>query len=179
MSRENLSKNLWLDKGLEILSNVGPNFLTIENLTDKTKLTKGSFYHHFKSREDYSEELIKYWAQKNTHTIIRFSAKGQTPLSKLKRLLILILKISEKTEIAFRSWALYDPIIKKHNDIIDRARIRYLYRLYRSILENRKNALIKAYRTYFTFIGYQQLKTNCNKNIGKLVLYKLFDVSKI
>jgi hypothetical protein len=90
-----------------------------------------------------------------------------------------MLKISERTELAFRSWALYDPIIKKHTDIIDRARIKYLYRIYRSILNNRKESLTKAYKTYFTFIGYQQLKTSCNKNFSKLLLYKLFDVNNL
>jgi len=168
-------KENWLKLGLKILSEEGPNYLTIENLTGLTGLTKGSFYHHFKNREKYSEELIKYWADKNTHTIIRISEKGLTTIAKLRRLLILVLKISERIELAFRSWALYDPVIKKYNDKIDRARIIYLYRLYNSILKNRKKSLIKAYRIYFEFIGYQQLKNNCDKNISSELFKRLFD----
>jgi AcrR family transcriptional regulator len=176
MSNKKHDKLIWIIKGLEILSSRGHTDLTIDNLTKLTGLTKGSFYHHFKNRTSYSEQLIVFWKEKNTNTIIRLSEKGLDVPSKLRRLLIQVLKISENTEIAFRSWAMYDELIKKYQYQIDRERLMYLYRLYRELYNDRKKALIKSYKTLYKFIGYQQVKNSKTGKFNRLFISEIFDI---
>ncbi|HVN70419.1 MAG TPA: TetR/AcrR family transcriptional regulator, partial [Desulfomonilia bacterium] len=53
MPRNKDVKTVWLEQGLKILATKGPGALSIEGLTKVTGKTKGSFYHHFGSREKY------------------------------------------------------------------------------------------------------------------------------
>ena len=49
----------WFTTGLEILKKDGFLKITIDNLCDVLKVTKGSFYHHFKNVDGYIDALIK------------------------------------------------------------------------------------------------------------------------
>ncbi len=55
-----LNKIAWFEQGFEILKTKGAADLTIENLTTRLNKTKGSFYHHFKSRNNYFEKFFSF-----------------------------------------------------------------------------------------------------------------------
>jgi AcrR family transcriptional regulator len=54
---DRLTREQWLARSLEILSDGGPGELRIDNITHKMGISKGSFYWHFKNRADYIECL--------------------------------------------------------------------------------------------------------------------------
>lgn len=47
-----------LEKGMEMLLRQGYNDLGIAALLEKTRIPKGSFYHHFTSKEDFALQVI-------------------------------------------------------------------------------------------------------------------------
>ena len=53
-----LSKEDWLEKGFEILSEFNQDKLRIQYLCDRLGVTKGSFYHHFQGIQGYISELL-------------------------------------------------------------------------------------------------------------------------
>ena len=59
MSR--FGKSHWLDLGQTLLKTEGPAALTIERMTASAGKTRGSFYHHFKSRNAFLEAMIAAW----------------------------------------------------------------------------------------------------------------------
>ena len=95
-----LNKTAWFEQGFKILKTRGAAELTIENLTKKLNKTKGSFYHHFKSRDDYFKKLLEFWEEKQTFDIIEikkqkktFNAINETLLRLSKKTWIRILKL--------------------------------------------------------------------------------------
>lgn len=85
---DRLTREQWLARSLEILSEGGPGELRIDNITGKMNLTKGSFYWHFKNRADYIENLAKYWDQWSNDTVIkRVNAMDSDTVSKMKALI--------------------------------------------------------------------------------------------
>ncbi len=74
-----LSRNDWLKAGFEMLTNQGASGLTIENLTDKLDVTKGSFYHHFQNAEDYKIALLEFWAEQYTNRVVKLTEAGNEP----------------------------------------------------------------------------------------------------
>ncbi len=54
---KNLSRKEWLEKALSIVSREGAAKLRINNLVAEVGVTKGSFYWHFKDREDFVRSL--------------------------------------------------------------------------------------------------------------------------
>ena len=68
-SVQNLSREDWLEKALNVVSRVGGAKLRINNLVTEVGVTKGSFYWHFKDREDFVRSLIDHWHQRYTLTV--------------------------------------------------------------------------------------------------------------
>jgi TetR/AcrR family transcriptional repressor of nem operon len=52
------TKDRLLDAGLAMLLSQGYNHLGIQELLESTGIPKGSFYHHFKSKEDFALQVI-------------------------------------------------------------------------------------------------------------------------
>jgi TetR/AcrR family transcriptional repressor of nem operon len=61
------TKQRLLDVGLKMLLERGYNDLGIQALLDAARVPKGSFYHHFKSKEDYALQVIDQY-MRDVHT---------------------------------------------------------------------------------------------------------------
>ena len=78
-----LSKTDWLDLGLHGLAEAGPAALRIDAMCVRAKRTKGSYYHHFSGREDFTDHLLHHWEQKLTEAVIKKTEQQQDPVEKL------------------------------------------------------------------------------------------------
>jgi TetR/AcrR family transcriptional repressor of nem operon len=70
---------------VETLHMKGFNATSVEDITNAAKVPKGSFYNHFKSKEDLAiEALDRYW--QNMQTSLGFlSDEKRPPVARLKR----------------------------------------------------------------------------------------------
>lgn len=178
MSSEKMTpKAVWLEEGLSILSADGPGALSIENLTRRTKKTKGSFYHHFSSREQYVEKLLEYYEEVAMQNVILTTRKEATPRKRLKMLTELTFRISSEMELSIRAWALYEPLVRDFQDRIDQRRLEYLKELYLESCGDPDTARIMAYRNYALYIGLQQVKHHHNEKELKDLLKHIFSDS--
>ena len=59
MSR--FEKSEWLKLAQDVLKSDGPAALTLERLTTAAGKTRGSFYHHFNSRDEFLRALMLDW----------------------------------------------------------------------------------------------------------------------
>ena len=64
------SKKSWLDAALRALASGGIDKVRVESLAKNLGVTKGSFYWHFKDREQFLDELLNFWAEQSTQTVI-------------------------------------------------------------------------------------------------------------
>ncbi len=55
------SKNRLLDAALQVIRSKGYTATTIDDICHAAALTKGSFFHHFKSKEDLALAAIDHW----------------------------------------------------------------------------------------------------------------------
>lgn len=46
----------WITEGLRLLAEPGKDRLRIQTLADRLQVTKGSFYHHFRDRQQFMAE---------------------------------------------------------------------------------------------------------------------------
>lgn len=153
-------KQIWLEDGLKILSESGHENLTIDNLCIRLNLTKGSFYHHFKNRQTYIEELLKYWENENTLKIIEISNSGTTSNEKMKTLNKVTTNIAKSPEIAIRTWAFHDPLVKEYQTKADLMRIKYVRDISDSITKNEKEAELLSKLLYALFVGSYYILPN-------------------
>ena len=128
-----LSREEWLRLGLEAVAKHGHAKLRINNLVKSLGVTKGSFYWHFKNREDFVRSLAEYWATSFTFAIIE--KVNQQKLKGSERLLALMRILTEQEtaryDLAMRAWGTQEPEVALILAEVDKRRLSYI----RSIFE--------------------------------------------
>ena len=80
------TKQRLLDAGLAMLLEHGYNDLGIQALLAATGTPKGSFYHHFKDKEDFALQVIdQYMAQVHAGLEACLGDEGRPPLDRVRR----------------------------------------------------------------------------------------------
>jgi AcrR family transcriptional regulator len=126
------SKEEWLARALEVLGKKGASELTVESLAQKLGVTKGSFYWHFKNRDNFFRQLIEYWDINFTQTVIaKISGLGGPPEERLLQLMRLVLeKRLDRFEMPVRAWAQQDQALTPLVRSVDRHRISFVRSLF-------------------------------------------------
>lgn len=79
------TKQRLLDAGLEMLLKHGYNDLGIQALLEATRTPKGSFYHHFKDKEDFALQVIdQYMKQVHTGLDVCLGDEARSPLERVR-----------------------------------------------------------------------------------------------
>ena len=127
-----LSKEEWLARALEVLGKKGAGELTIESLARRLGVTKGSFYWHFKDRADFFQQLIEYWDEHFTQTVItKISDQDAPPEERLLELMRLVLsKRLDRFEMPVRAWAQQNPALAPLLRKVDRHRTLFVRSLF-------------------------------------------------
>jgi AcrR family transcriptional regulator len=118
----------WLVAGLESLRRDGVAGVRVERLAADLGITKGSFYWHFRDRDELLEALLEHWSHEMTDVEFeRIQAmKARLP----GRLLALAVDVLEKGmgryDPAIRAWARTDRRVAAAVAQVDRRRVRAL-----------------------------------------------------
>lgn len=151
------ARTRWLDAGLKILANGGLDALRIELIAREIGLTKGSFYHHFASREAYVEALLEHWEAQSTRRIIELAEAAPSLGAKFDRVNALADAVDHRLEVALRGLVQRDARIRATVKRVDQGRIAYLHALSRGAGADAEQARFLAELGYFAFVGAQQL----------------------
>ncbi len=148
--------------------------LSIENLARRTGKTKGSFYHHFSSREQYIRVLLGHYETISTREVQQTADGGSGLRESLKTLTKLTFELSGRLELAIRAWALYDPMVKRFQDRLDRRRLEHLRGLHVASGMGEDAARTRSYRDYSLYIGLLQLKHHYSEAGFRVLLKNIF-----
>lgn len=135
--RKRLDRDDWVKAALDVLVHQSVDSVSVEPLARSLNVSKGSFYWHFKDREDLLTAVIEYWRDNSTRNVIRYvEAKGQGPVHKLHLLSKIAIDMSpanalSRMEVAMRAWARRDARVRAVLTECDRERMDYLAQLFR------------------------------------------------
>src|SRR5260370_11862880 len=146
-----LTRRRWLQEGLALLEEAGAEALTIESLTSRLDVTKGSFYHHFTNYQDFQESLLVFWEEEGTLRIVQLAEKEASPPEKLERVLQASLQPS-RLDVALRAWALQDERVRVHQQ-----RLAYLEAVVFAIRADHLLAKLLARLLYSIYVGSQHI----------------------
>jgi AcrR family transcriptional regulator len=156
------TKRDWLVAGTKLLTEVGPQGLTIDALCQQLKVTKGSFYHHYDNYEVFESSLLTFYEHEGTLQIIDQLADLPSPKEKLHHLLDIIAAISMteiiSSEVAIRAWALQDKAVREVQERIDQRRISYVQMLCEKITGDGQQAIIMSQMLYAILVGWEQMQ---------------------
>jgi AcrR family transcriptional regulator len=75
MRRERLPREQWLSAALEVVARRGGAKLRIRDLVQRLGVSTGSFYWHFRDRDDFVTSLVDYWGREFTSRVAEQVAK--------------------------------------------------------------------------------------------------------
>ena len=168
-----VDKKNWFEEGLKLLSSDGFQKVTIDNMCTILKVTKGSFYHHFKNIDSYIAALMEYWLEKNTIDFIKVTDTMTNIDEKHIQLNDLASSVSQKAEQVIRAWSFSNETVRQYVQQVDNIRMEYLIDLNMQKGMDAKEAQDYSILEYGALIGVQQLCPNIAKEDFKH-LYQLF-----
>ena len=165
--KSRLSRNSWLEVALELLQDDGINAVSVDALAVQLGVTRGSFYHHFKDRNDLSKEMLEYWKKKWTVEIRDdIASLGLDGLQSLTALMNLIHhRKSADYDSAIRAWAIHDEQAGEIVGEADKMRLDFIRSQFEKIgfkgldLENRSRLFLYYAMTEPAFFDPPDEKT--------------------
>lgn len=154
--RPRFERSDWLDLGLKVLAERGPEALTLDRLCAEAGRTRGSFYHHFEDHGAFIEALCGFWRDRFTHALIDRTQAG-SPGQRLLDLNALAAGLDPAVELGMRRLACSNRSVGAAVAEVDAERVAYLERLHRDSGRNPDAAAKAARLEYAAFVGGQML----------------------
>ena len=156
-NRPNLERKDWIKAAYEVLTREGVERVRILTLAEKLGITRGSFYWHFKSRDELLQALIEEWQQKNTGALLAACASSDDFTDWM--LAIADCWTNENLfdpslDAAMRNWGHHDAQMRQLVQEEDQKRLKAFQRLFQDHHFPATEAMIRARVFYFTQVGY-------------------------
>ncbi|WP_054815035.1 TetR/AcrR family transcriptional regulator [Nocardia arizonensis] len=111
----------YFDRAMEVLEESGFPALTAAGLCSTMGVTRGSFYHHFESFDDFVEKFLEHWETRYTTELIARSIS--TDFAEQIRLQsAFAIGLPHNAEAALRAWASVDPRVADVQRRVDAVR---------------------------------------------------------
>ena len=161
--RNQLQRFDWLRTALDIFVAEGIDAVRITRLAADLGVTRGSFYWHFRNREDLINSLVSYWKDKNTAAITASMAQATSLADGIFRFFETCIDAAlfdPRLDLALREWARRSASIHALVASEDQARIDALCAFYERFDYPMPQALIRARVLYYSQIGFYALGTS-------------------
>jgi AcrR family transcriptional regulator len=156
--RNRLSAQDWEQAALDLIAEQGLAGLAVESLARRLKVTKGSFYWHFASREALIQAALARWEQSDVEALMRQVDRIADPRERLEQLF-------RRTSRELRTHVIYSallqaldhPLVRPVMQRLSQRRINYLAVAYRALGLGRRAAMHRARLAYSAYVGFLQM----------------------
>ncbi len=166
-----LSVEDWVAAANDLLVSENIRGVQIPALCVKLKVTKGSFYWHFSSREDLLRALLNSWRHHMTLNIRSKLGRASTgAISTLRALLALPRKkfsaAGAAIEMSIRDWGRREKFARDVLREVDETRLRSFEQSFQSLGFSPREARIRGYIAYAIMMGDSVLKETLREQIA-------------
>jgi AcrR family transcriptional regulator len=157
---ERLGAQDWLRAAREELIEHGILSVKVDRIARRLRITRGSFYWHFKDRRDLLAQLLRSWVATNTAPFKRVLHSTQDGHAKFQAIIDLWLAEKEydpKFDAGVREWARVSRRVAQIVRRADDERIEVLRSIFVDLGYKGTDALVRARITYFHQVGYYAL----------------------
>jgi len=157
MAPENLDRERWEQAALDALERGGLPAVAVEPLARELGVTKGSFYWHFKTRQDLLAATVARWERLHVDAPLDALAGVEDPR---ERLLALLGRASGKPPTIFMRMleAVDEPVVH--------AAVAFMERGFRELGLSRPRARRQALLAYSTYVGRAHLGRDAPALLG-------------
>lgn len=148
----------WLNCARVALIEDGIDGVKVDRLAQRTKVTRGGFYYHFKNHHQLLDELLLAWKSQNRFTPPRFEGSGALAASQaLDRIIDDLVHengFDPQFDMAVREWARISQPVADIVHAVDAERLDVLRQIFAAMGYASEEANIRARVFYWHQIGY-------------------------
>ena len=154
-SRSRLTPDTWIDAATQVLVDQGIDHVRVDVLATELRVTRGSFYWHFRDREDLLRRVLLAWRTRSTDALTRRleGAQQGEPRAQLRDVISLPHRgraavRAARIELAIRAWARRDAMAREAVDEADASRIDYHRQIFEALGFAPEEAKLRAFVLY-------------------------------
>jgi AcrR family transcriptional regulator len=154
-ARTRLTPEAWIDAATDVLVDHGIDHVRVDVLATQLGVTRGSFYWHFRDREDLLRRVLKAWQERATDALTRRleQAHGNSPQQQLRDVISLPHRgraagRAARIELAIRAWARRDAMAREVLDEADASRIAYHAQIFQALGYTPEESRLRAFTLY-------------------------------
>jgi AcrR family transcriptional regulator len=160
-----LTRTDWIEAGLELIERDGMSGLRVSVLARRLGVTKGSFYWHFKDRDDFLEAIVGTW-EEDSRAFYAEAAKEPDPEQKIRALYSLLGERLKRKKGRFPdhsifAWAHYERAIARRVATIERERLEFTSTALREMGFDRADAERVSLETYLMMTAWLEREDRC------------------
>ena len=137
-ARSSLTPEAWVDAATEVLVDQGIDHVRVDVLATQLQVTRGSFYWHFRDREDLLRRVLQAWSERATAQLTkRLESARSAPRDQIRDVISLPFRgrsaaRAARIELAIRAWARRDEMARQALDAADASRLAYHEAMFRA-----------------------------------------------
>ena len=157
-----LSRQDWIRAALFAIADGGTAAVAVEPLAARLGATKGSFYWHFRNREQLIAEALEAWERDDTDEVIEELGPVADPVERLRRLLQIAIRYEDddaagQADVGLLA-AASDPVVAPVLTRVADKRLDFLERIFREIGFPARESRQRARIAYSAFLGWFELR---------------------
>lgn len=167
-TRATLTRDDWIHAAQSVLTKSGVDTVRVDTVAKHLKITRGSFYHHFGSRDELLQGILNNWRARATEDVIMSLRNTQgSPRTQLIRLLELpyhghAAQEAAAIELGIRAWARSDLQARQAIDEVNKHRLSYIEGLLQQLDLEPGEARDRAHLIYTYQLGLSLLLDSDN-----------------
>ncbi|PHM19654.1 MAG: TetR family transcriptional regulator [Curvibacter sp. PD_MW3] len=161
--RNTLTPERWIDAATEVLAYQGIDRVRVDLLAQQLGVTRGSFYWHFRDREDLLRRVLRAWHELATEQLtVRLEHAHSDAIEQLRDVVSLPFRgrsaeRAARIELAIRAWARRDDMARHAVDEADASRIGYIAQIFSSLGFAIGEARSRAFLLYSYVVAESQM----------------------
>lgn len=155
-----LSREDWARAALAAITEGGPAAVAVDRLAAQLGVTRGSFYWHFRGREEVIEAALELWERESTTDQLPEIEAIADPIKRLRALLRSVYERSvDPAELALAAVG-DDPLVGPIFARVTRRRMDAVRRIFTDLGLSSAEAADRAWLAYAFYLGHHQLRRN-------------------
>lgn len=177
-----LSRDEWLARALDILATEGQARLRIEAVCAALGVTKGSFYWHFKDRQDLLDAVLQLWKEGRLRDIEKqTTAIPGKELAQIHHVIDVYSSVRNRKgiaiELAVRDWARHDSTVNAIVEEVDAYRLACTNKLFTALGLSDDEARARSILVFAYVFGHSLMAYD--RNHSKVPEYKRWIAERI
>ncbi|MDD5296340.1 MAG: TetR/AcrR family transcriptional regulator [Rhodocyclaceae bacterium] len=128
VKKDKMDREAWIQAATEVLGEEGISGVRVEVLAKRFSVTKGSFYWHFKDRQDLLSAMLETWREGRIKDILKQTESSPGQEAERTKHVIEVYSAAKnrkgmQIELAMRDWARRDAACAAVVEEVDRIRL--------------------------------------------------------